>query len=173
MRITIIGLPGSGKSTLARTISAKLSIPHIHLDRFWFESGGKTSEFDTPNIERVRALVREKALNAIKTDSWVSDGFFSRIQPEIADRADKIIFLNIPLWVRLLSHAQRMLRRGARHKELNFWDDVKFFPEIIRRNFSRKPKYREFIEKYGHKMTTLRSWREIDNYVEKMQSILR
>jgi adenylate kinase family enzyme len=119
MRITIIGLSGSGKSTLARAISNKLSIPHIHLDRFWFEGGGKTGEHDTPDIERVRAYVREKTLEAIAVDSWVSDGFYSRVQPEIAEQADVVLFLDIPLWKRLLSHAKRMLQPATRHKELN------------------------------------------------------
>lgn len=55
MRITIIGLPGSGKSTLAQAIAEKLSIPHIQMDRFWFESGGRQSSRTTPNVENVRS----------------------------------------------------------------------------------------------------------------------
>src|SRR3989344_3183980 len=144
MRISIIGLPGSGKSTLARAISDKLSIPCIHLDRFWFESGGRTGEHDTPNIEQVRALVQEKALGATAADSWVSDGFYSRLQTEIASRADVVILLDIPLWKRMLSHARRMVHPNARHQELNVWDDIKFFPEIVRQTVSRKSKYDEF-----------------------------
>lgn len=40
MRIDVVGLPASGKSTFAEAVSKKLSIPHIHRDQFWFESGG-------------------------------------------------------------------------------------------------------------------------------------
>lgn len=65
MRITVIGLPGSGKSTLANAISKKLSIPHIHLDRFWFEAGGRNGSHDTPNLAEVRAQVDQRAMAAL------------------------------------------------------------------------------------------------------------
>jgi adenylate kinase family enzyme len=169
MRVSVIGMPGSGKSTLARAISEKLSIPHIHLDRFWFESGGKTGEHDTPNIEDVRAKVRARAIEAISSESWVSDGFYSRVQPLIAERADLVIFLDIPLWRRLLGHAKRMMRRNTRHQELNMCDDVKFFAEIVRRDFSRRPKFKDFAERYADKILSLRSWKEVENYVAKLR----
>ncbi len=169
MRITIIGHPGSGKSTLARAIREKLSIPHIHLDRFWFDGGGRSGEHDTPDIERVRAYVREKVLEAIAADSWVSDGFYSRVQPEIAERADTVIFLDIPLTKRLLSHAKRMLQPSTRHKELSWWDELKFFREIIRRTYSRKPKYKAILEKFADKVITLRSWKEVDTYLTDLK----
>src|SRR6185312_12755385 len=116
MRISIIGLPGSGKSTVARMIAERFSIPHIQIDRFWFEAGGRTGGHDTLDIEQVRALVREKTLAAIAAESWVSDGFYSRVQPEIAKRADAVVLLDIPLWRRLLNHAARTLQRNNRHK---------------------------------------------------------
>lgn len=168
MRITVIGLPGSGKSTVARMIAEKLSIPHIHIDRFWFEAGGRTEEHDTPNIEQVRAHVREKAIGAIAAESWVSDGFYSRLQPEIANRADVILFLDIPLWKRLLNHAARTFRRTSRHKEVSFWDDVTFFPEVVRRTFTTGPKLRQFLAQYRDKVIVLKSRKEINRYVANL-----
>lgn len=169
MRITIIGHPGSGKSTLARAISKKLSIPHIHLDRLWFEGGGRANAFDTPDIERVRAYVREKTLEAIAGDSWVSDGLYARVQPEIAERADVVIFLDIPLWKRLYSHAKRALKPFMRHKELSWWDELKFFREIVRRTYSRKAKYQAILERFADKVVILRSWKEVDDYLARLQ----
>ncbi len=165
MIITVIGLPGSGKSTVADMIAEKLSISHIHIDRFWFEAGGRTGESDTPNIEQVRARVRERAIEAIAVESWVSDGFYSRLQPEIASRADVILFLDIPLWRRLLNHATRMLHRDKRHKEVSVWDDITFFPEVIRRTFRTGPKLRSFVEQFKDKTVILHSRKEIDKYV--------
>lgn len=95
MRITVIGLPGSGKSTLARAISKKLGIPHIHLDRFWFEAGGRKGPETTPNLAEVRAHVDARAREAIAAPAWVSDGFYNRLQSEIAERADTIMYLAI------------------------------------------------------------------------------
>lgn len=168
MRITVIGLPGSGKSTVARMIAEKFSIPHIHLDRFWFEAGGRTGEHDTSNIEDVRARVKERATAAIAAESWVSDGFFSRLQPIIADRADVVLFLDIPLWRRLCNHALRTLQRSGRHKELSLWDDITFFPEVIRRTFTTGPKIHQFIPRYKDKLVVLRSRTEIAGYVAQL-----
>lgn len=165
MRISVIGLPGSGKSTLAENISRKFSIPHIHLDRFWFEAGGKTGAKDTPNLEVVRAHVRERALAAIQGESWVSDGLYGVIQNEIADRADTLIFLDISLPRRILNHFARIFDRKKRHAEVTLWQDVKFFSEIIRRTFSNKQKIRTITEKYKHKILILRSRKEIDAYL--------
>jgi adenylate kinase family enzyme len=168
MRITVIGLPGSGKSTLARIIAEKLSIPHIHIDRFWFEAGGRKGSYDTPDIEGVRAHVREKVISAIRADQWVSDGFYSRVQPDIANRADTVIFLDIPLWRRLLNHATRLFRRSSRHGEVSIFDDLTFFAEIIRREFTRLPRLRKFVSQYKNKTVTLKSRKQITQYVESL-----
>ncbi len=119
MRITIIGNCGSGKSTLARKISKKFNILHIHLDRFWFEAGGhKLKKGASEEKERIRTYIRKKVEEFIKKDSWVSDGWYSRVQPLIAERAEQVVFLNIPLWRRLANHLHRVFF-GKRHPELS------------------------------------------------------
>jgi adenylate kinase family enzyme len=168
MRITIVGLPGSGKSTLARKISEKLAIPHIHIDDFWFEAGGRQNSKSTPNIEEVRAHVFSKVREAIAGESWVSDGFYSRIQPEIAARANVILFLDIPLWKRLLNHASRIVHPVSRNNEITFWDDIKFFYEIIRRSFTNGPKLHKFLTEHSDKTLTLKSHKEINSYVQHL-----
>lgn len=167
MRISIIGLSGSGKTTLAEIISKKLSIPHIHLDRFWFEAGGIEVDKNesAEEGERVRFCMREKVLKELSADSWVSDGFYSRLQPEISSRADVVLFLDIPLWRRLLNHAKRMLRRSDRHKEVNIWDDLVFFLEIVRRTFVKGPKLRKFVNEYRDKVIVLKSREDICRYL--------
>jgi adenylate kinase family enzyme len=168
MRITIVGLPGSGKSTLARAISEKLGIPHIQLDRFWFEAGGRNGAHDTPNIEAVRKHVDEEARKAIAGESWVSDGFYSRLQPDIAARADVVIYLSVPLTSRILNHLSRTLKRGGRHPEVSFWDDVRFLPEILKRTFRTGPKLRTFIAEHPDKVVVLRSRKEIAEYLNSL-----
>ncbi len=165
MRISVIGLPGSGKSTLARAISEKLVVPHIHIDRFWFEAGGRANSASTPNLEFVRAQVKEKVIAATAESSWVSDGFYSRIQPQIAERADSIIFLDTPLFRRILNHTLRILHRNERHVEVSLWDDVKFFSEIIRRTFVIAPKINHLVAQYKDKVIILKSRKEIQRYL--------
>ncbi|MFA6519420.1 MAG: AAA family ATPase [Candidatus Paceibacterota bacterium] len=172
MRISIVGLPASGKSTLARAISEKLSIPHIHLDRFWFEAGGNQMKDGAPIEERdrVRTFVRQKTATAIAADSWVSDGLYTRsVQPEIAKRADVIIFLDIPLWRRLFNHAQRIFNPSERHPELNIRHEIAFFLEIIRRQFRTKPKLMLFINEHKDKVIVLKSSADIRCYLNNLE----
>jgi len=170
MRISIIGQSSSGKTTLAKKISERLSIPHIHLDRFWFEAGGLdiTKGSSLEEKERIRKYIRDNTLKAIAPESWVSDGFYSREQSEIANKANVVIFLDTPLWRRLLNHAVRVFKPEERHSELSSWNEFTFFFEIIRRHFAFRPKFQEFLPKYKHKIVTLRSRKEIKNYVQTL-----
>jgi len=169
MKITVVGLSGSGKTTLAKKISEKLKIQHIHLDRFWFEEGGKYIGKKTTLIEkeRIRAAIKKRVLSAVSKDSWVSDGFYSRIQDDIAKQADIVIFLDIPLWKRLINNGVRILSPGE-HKELSIWDQIKFFPEIIRRHLKHKPKITEFITRHKSKVVQFKNYKETQSYLQKL-----
>lgn len=169
MRITILGLPASGKSTLARAISKKIEVPHIQLDRFWLEAGGKQNSLNTPNIEAVRAHIVEKAMNAISVEGWVSDGFYSQVQTVIADSADIVVFLDVPLWKRLLNYISRVFRRQHAHPELSLWDDIKFVVEVVKRTFTKGPRHRKFIENYKDKLVVLRTRKDMASFVADLQ----
>jgi adenylate kinase family enzyme len=169
MRISIIGQPGSGKSTLANKISEKFNVPHLHLDKFWFESGGNRLKLgDTEGAEKVRAYMKEKVISFINEhDFWVSDGTYPRVQSIIVEHADYIIFLDIPLYRRLFNHLQRILKT-ERHKELTRWDDFKFIYQIIRRTFIKGPKMRQFIKEHSNKAKIFRNYKEIDDYLKSL-----
>lgn len=169
MRITILGLPASGKSTLAREIAKKAGVPHIQLDRFWLEAGGKQNSFNTPNIEDVRAHVVEKTMNAISAEEWVSDGFYSQVQTAIADRADIVIFLDVPLWKRLFNYTTRVFRRKHAHPELSLWDDIKFTIEVVKRTFTKGPRHRRFIKNYKDKLVVLRTRKDMASFVANLK----
>lgn len=172
MRISIIGGPASGKTTLAEKISKKLSIPHIQLDRFWFEAGGLAADKNKTTAEelgRAREYMKQKTFEIIEKDAWVSDGFYSRsVGPEISKRADVIIYIKIPIWRRLLNHFQRILKPSTRHQELTWWDELIFFYEIIHRNYTNGPKLKSFVETYKDKVITLKSRKETTVYLQKL-----
>jgi adenylate kinase family enzyme len=169
MKISIIGQPGSGKSTLASKISKKFNIPHLQLDRFWFESGGnKLKPGDIEGVEKVRAYMKEKVISFIDGhDSWVSDGTYPRVQSIIVEHTDCVIFLDIPLSRRLFNHIKRTFK-SDRHKELTKWDDFKFIYQIIRRTFIKGPKMRQFIKEHSDKAKTFRNYKEIKSYFNNL-----
>jgi len=168
MRITILGLPGSGKSTLARKIAESHHIPYIHIDRFWLEGGGGHNSRTTIDPERARQNVRANVLEAVKSESWVSDGVYPRVQIEITKLADTIVFLDIPLWRRLLNHANRTIHRKNRHDEITFWGDIEFFREVVSRELRSKSKIEDLLRAYPEKVITLRSRAEIANYFKSL-----
>lgn len=169
MRISIIGHTGCGKSTLARKISERFSIPHIHIDRFWFEAGGnRLAPGESEARDAVRSYVAEHVRDALQTDSWVSDGFYPHTQSIIADAADIIVYLDIPLWRRLLNHYERILRRSGRHPEVSLWDDIAYFPDMFRRHVRTKPKLEQFLMERKESIRVLRSRREIQHFLDSI-----
>lgn len=164
MRISIIGQPGSGKSTLSRKISEKFGIPHLHIDRFWFESGGnKLKSGDIEGKEKVRIYIKEKVEDFIKQDSWVSDGTYPRVQSIIVEHANYIIFLDIPLYRRLFNHIKRMFKY-EKHKEVTRWEDFKFIYQIIRRTFLKGPIIRRFVSEHSDKVKIFKNYKEVEEY---------
>ncbi|MDQ5955345.1 MAG: hypothetical protein QG621_348 [Patescibacteria group bacterium] len=166
MRISIIGMPGSGKTTLAKKLSEKLSIPHIHNDRFWLEAGGlavthrqATEDF----ADAVRKTFRTYVLDAHEKNSWVSDGFASLV-PEIYEYADVVLYLKLPLWLRLWNHTKRIVHPKDRHPELTWWHELSFFYQIIRREFVAKPRLEKFVADNKELVVTLHSWIEARRY---------
>jgi len=162
MRISIIGLAGSGKSTLAERISKKFNIPHLHIDRLWFEAGGPQPPHDESSKEKIRAIVRDRVGELVKNESWVCDGWQS-IHPDLPKRADQIVFLDISLARRLLNLVYRMLF-VRRHAEVSFWEDIKFLLEVIRRTYRQGPPLSEFVREYAGKVLVLHNYREVERY---------
>lgn len=91
-RVAILGRAGAGKSTLARAIGEALDLPVIHLDVLVYG----------PEWARLPvASVRERLADLMRRDSWVVEGTY----PELADlslpRAERIIWIDQPAWLRL------------------------------------------------------------------------
>lgn len=168
MKISIIGGPGSGKSTMAKKISDKLKIPHLQMDRLWFESGGNNLKNNNEaGKARVRGFIKKEVLEFIKQNAWVSDGWYSRVQPNITKEADILIFLDIPVHRRIWNHLKRVFK-SERHEELTRIDDLLFIFEIIRRQFSKMPAMRKFAAENKDKLIILKSFMEVDEYTDKL-----
>ena len=90
-RIAILGGGGAGKSTLARRLGAALGLPVIHLDRIVFGPGWSRNPPDA---------VRDR-LAASLGDAWVVDGTYAEASRITLPRADLILWLDQPAWLRL------------------------------------------------------------------------
>lgn len=110
-RIMIIGAAGSGKSTAARRIGERLGLPVYHMDRdvYWLPDWQERETDDRiRHVERITRL-----------DNWVFEGGFSRTYDLRGARADLLIYLDLPLALRLYRVVFRCLRfRGQNRPDM-------------------------------------------------------
>lgn len=102
-RVMIIGGPGAGKTWLAHLLSQQLALPVYSVDDAVWDSNGNIRP-----AEKIDRLVREMA----KQERWIIEGGNSRTYTDRAVRADLVVRLAPPLWLRMF----RVLRRDG----LNF-----------------------------------------------------
>ena len=122
-RVMVIGGSGSGKSTFAAALGARLGIRTVHMDALFWRPGwveAPEAEF----VDAVRAAIAKAA--------WVMDGNYSRTWPERLCRADTVIFLDPPTWLRLWRVAHRTWRHyGQTRPDLGEACPERFDPGFI------------------------------------------
>lgn len=101
-RVMIIGQPGSGKSTFARALGDMAHLPVVHIDKIHWKPGWQ---------ERTRAEKTAMCLQVQARDEWVFEGGHSTTWADRLDRADTLIWLDMPLWLR----SWRVIRRTVRY----------------------------------------------------------
>ena len=104
-RVMIIGQPGSGKSTLARQVAEIAHLPVIHADQLHWKPGW---------VERSQEEKLPLFVKAAMREAWVFDGNHSRSTELRLNRADTIIWLDLPVGLRLWRVGRRVLRWHGR-----------------------------------------------------------
>ena len=100
-RVIVTGLAGSGKSTLSIALAARTGLPLIHLDlAFWKPGWVAPSETEW----------REKQREVLAGDAWIADGNYHETLDLRLERADTVLFLDLPWW----RCSGRALLRGFR-----------------------------------------------------------
>ncbi len=84
-KILVIGCPGSGKSTLSRRLKSKLSLPLIHLDKYYHKPNWKE-----PN----QSEWNKTLLNLMEHKSWIMDGNYAESFDIRFSKSDTIIYLD-------------------------------------------------------------------------------
>jgi adenylate kinase family enzyme len=110
-RISVAGDSGSGKTTVSRGIAARLGLTHVELDDLFH--GPNWSE---PPKEEFRRGVAE-TLDGL--DGWVADGNYTgSLGSVVLERAELLVWLDLPLRVCLRRIWTRTLRRIRTREEL-------------------------------------------------------
>lgn len=101
-RVMIIGQPGSGKSTLARIMGEITHLPVVHIDLIHWKSGW---------VERSGAEKDALIAEAIARERWIFEGGRSSTWDARLARADTLIWLDLPIGLRL----RRVLWRTVKY----------------------------------------------------------
>jgi adenylate kinase family enzyme len=110
-RVAIVAsASGNGKTTVGRVLAEKLGVPFFELDAL--HHGPNWAE---PTIEDFRTLVEP----IVESDAWVIDGAYrGKLGDLVLERADLVVWLDLPLRVWLSRLLRRTALRVIRREEL-------------------------------------------------------
>ncbi|MDN4606160.1 hypothetical protein [Sporosarcina highlanderae] len=94
MKIFIMGIVASGKTTYAKELSKRLSLPFVELDSVVYHNVDGVRIKRTPE-EQVQIIHEIDAKG-----TWIAEGVYRSSYYLLLDLADRIIWLDPPLWKR-------------------------------------------------------------------------
>jgi adenylate kinase family enzyme len=146
-RVWVVGNSGSGKTTVARELARRLDLPHLELDSVYHQAGWQplgAEEF------------RDRVTSHVEGPSWVVDGNYAQVGDLLGERADTLVWIDLPRSSVMRQLAARTLSRGLRRKEL--WNGNR---ETLRSMLSRDPE----------KSIMLWAWRHHHVYAERYAAL--
>ena len=121
-RIVIIGSSGAGKTQLAERLAYALDAPFVELDALFWEPDW---------VEPPEDAFAARIAAATAGDRWVAAGNYRRYGASLLwPRADRIVWLDLPLHVTLARLVRRTWRRWRRHEVLWGTNVERFWPQL-------------------------------------------
>lgn len=106
-RVIVAGATGSGKTTTARRIGAALDLPFTEMDALHHGPSW------TPRPEFMSDVAAFSS-----ADAWVSEWQYPEARELLADRADTMVWLDLPTRLTLTRVVRRTVARRLRDEEL-------------------------------------------------------
>lgn len=139
--VLVKGASGSGKSTLAQQLSQRLHIPYVELDALHHGPN-----WTPASAQSLRARLADRLDDS---RGWVVDGNYdSKLGALLLDRAQLIVWLDLPLPLKLARLARRSAARWWRQESLwngnretlrgLFWGREALFPWAVRTHFDQR-----------------------------------
>ncbi len=151
---------------MAAKMAEILDLPLVHLDTHFWRPGW----IETPDSEW-----QEIVKSLISRDEWIMDGNFSGTLSIRAERADTIIFLDLPRNVNMKGIFRRVIKYyGKTRPDLPDGCPEKFdwvFTKWVW-NFhnNSRPKVLEILEPFrsSKNIITLKSRKEVNNFIDRL-----
>jgi len=169
-KVAVIGSTGSGKTTVARLLAQRLRVEHVELDALFWKPG-----WVMPSAEEFRAIVEA----ALDSDGWVADGNYrSRLGTLVCERADLVVWPDLPLRTKFWRILRRTLRR-VRTREVLWGTNVDTWRSaflsrsstlvfLLRTHYPNRRVLPDVLATYPH--VRLRSAREVARFVASVEA---
>jgi adenylate kinase family enzyme len=169
-RVIVTGLAGSGKSTFSLALAAKTGLPVIHLDlHFWKPGWVAPSETEW----------REKQCGVLAGNAWIADGNYHETLDLRLERADTVVFLDLPWWLcagRAFLRGFRMPSELPEGCDYSAWlrlrDEWRLAVRIWRKRRSEPEREHEIISQHGQHVAlhVLRSKRAVREFLDGLDA---
>jgi adenylate kinase family enzyme len=153
-KIYIVGIVASGKTTLAKKLSKEMNIPHYELDCIVHVKTENGSYKRTPE-EQVQEIKRIDELG-----DWIIEGTLRSSCHCLLEMADKIIFLDTPLWLRKCRILTRFIKQQLHIEPCHYKSDF----NVLRLMYkwtddfeNNRKQFEELLSTYKYKLTTIAS----------------
>lgn len=171
-RIAIIGNSGSGKSTLSQQLHKIYKLPVYHLDQYFWGPG-----WVHPNPDEYK-IIHD---NLCDLDEWIMDGVNLRLMEYRIQRADVIIFLDLPRYLCFYRIFKRLFKYYGKETpsgpkgcfEKISWASIPFLKYVW--NFKNKypAKIKELLKDYANtkEIYVLKSQKDIDQFINRIKAL--
>lgn len=172
--VSVVGGSATGKTTFSLDLARRLGVPHVELDALHHDADWQEAPADVLQ-ERVEAAL------AAAPEGWVVDGnYHGKLGTMVLERADTVVFLDLPFRTALRRVSWRTFRRILSGEEL--WNGNR---ESLRTAFSRESivwwvvtQHRShrtkwparFAELPHLRVVRLRSAREVRDWLQSIQA---
>lgn len=169
-RIMVMGVSaGVGKSTFARMLANSLNIPVYHLDTLYWKP-----DWVEASLEEFSASQEE----IVALDQWIIEGNYRHTYEIRAQKADTIIYLEMPLlvclyrvfkrWILNIGKTRADMGEGCKEKL-----DYTFLKFICTTYYPRKKKMKVLLQTFKgtdsqKNIISLTSKKEIQSYIETL-----
>jgi adenylate kinase family enzyme len=106
-RVLVAGTSGAGKTTTAARIAVILGVPHVEIDALFHGPNWTPRPCFEPDVRAFSA-----------GPAWVTEWQYRAVRAHLADRADLLVWLDLPRWLVMRQLIRRTLARRMRRQQL-------------------------------------------------------
>jgi len=160
MKILIIGIVASGKTTLATKLSKELNIKSYEIDSIVHDDVKKEKRSINRQINIINNIDKEK--------DWIIEGTLRKHLYFLLEKADKIIYIDIPLKERKKRIIKRYIKQKLGIEKSNYKPTLKMLFNMYKwtNNYEKnKYNFEQKLINYKSKVIILNDTKDLENYV--------